>query len=244
MASSPSADRAAAASRPCVGGWGLLAGGAGAADRRGGERGESEGAWRRGGSRSRSWPLLASDCPSPCSMAQVMMAYVPPDEDPDVDGPVDFEPDAWELADLARWDGRTSRPEARRFAFAKGPVLGTRVIACALRRVYSRLLSGLTDADPGRIKYTQRITRTQSRPAGGHAKVRPSSVDTVQSGGPHVRVKCRRRRSLLRGVRSSRPHMQASCSGALRHSSAGSSSVQCARRTKCGRPTYTSTRQS
>ena len=177
-------------------------------------------------------------------MAQVMMAYVPPDEDPDVDGPVDFEPDAWELADLARWDGRTSRPEARRFAFAKGPVLGTRVIACALRRVYSRLLSGLTDADPGRIKYTQRITRTQSRPAGGHAKVRPSSVDTVQSGGPHVRVKCRRRRSLLRGVRSSRPHMQASCSGALRHSSAGSSSVQCARRTKCGRPTYTSTRQS
>jgi hypothetical protein len=41
----------------------------------------------------------------------------------------------------------------------------------------------LTDADPGRIKYTQRITRTQSRPAGGHAKVRPSSVDTVQSGG-------------------------------------------------------------
>ena len=55
------------------------------------------------------------------------MAYVPPDEDPDVDGPVDFEPDAWELADLARWDGRTSRSEARRFAFAKkdrssGPV--------------------------------------------------------------------------------------------------------------------------
>ena len=55
------------------------------------------------------------------------MAYVPPDEDPDVDGPVDFEPDAWELADLARWDGTTSRPEARRFAFAKkdrssGPV--------------------------------------------------------------------------------------------------------------------------
>ena len=50
------------------------------------------------------------------------MAYVPPDEDPDVDGPVDFEPDAWELADLARWDGRTSRPEARRFAFARtGP---------------------------------------------------------------------------------------------------------------------------
>ena len=72
---------------------------------------------------------------SPCSMAQVMMAYVPPDEDPDVDGPVDFEPDAWELADLARWDGRTSRPEARRFAFAKGPVLGTRVIACAQARV-------------------------------------------------------------------------------------------------------------
>ena len=27
--------------------------------------------------------------------------------------------------------------------------------------------------DPGRIKYTQRITRTQSRPAGGHAKTRP-----------------------------------------------------------------------
>ena len=55
-------------------------------------------------------------------MAQVMMAYVPPDEDPDVDGPVDFEPDAWELADLARWDGTTSRPEARRFAFARtGP---------------------------------------------------------------------------------------------------------------------------
>ena len=114
---------------------GAAGGGAGAADRRGGERGESEGAWRRGGSRSRSWPLLASDCPSPCSMAQVMMAYVPPDEDPDVDGPVDFEPDAWELADLARWDGRTSRPEARRFAFAKGPVLGTRVIACAQARV-------------------------------------------------------------------------------------------------------------
>ena len=68
-------------------------------------------------------------------MAQVMMAYVPPDEDPDVDGPVDFEPDAWELADLARWGGRTSRPEARRFAFAKGPVLGTRVIACAQARV-------------------------------------------------------------------------------------------------------------
>ena len=101
---------------------GAAGGGAGAADRRGGERGESEGAWRRGGSRSRSWPLLASDCPSPCSMAQVMMAYVPPDEDPDVDGPVDFEPDAWELADLARWDGTTSRPEARRFAFARtGP---------------------------------------------------------------------------------------------------------------------------
>ena len=114
---------------------GAAGGGAGAADRRGGERGESEGAWRRGGSRSRSWPLLASDCPSPCSMAQVMMAYVPPDEDPDVDGPVDFEPDAWELADLARWGGRTSRPEARRFAFAKGPVLGTRVIACAQARV-------------------------------------------------------------------------------------------------------------
>ena len=43
------------------------------------------------------------------------MAYVPPDEDPDVDGPVDFEPDAWELADLARWDGRTRG----RFAFAR-----------------------------------------------------------------------------------------------------------------------------
>ena len=40
---------------------GAAGGGAGAADRRGGERGESEGAWRRGGSRSRSWPLLASD---------------------------------------------------------------------------------------------------------------------------------------------------------------------------------------
>ena len=59
-------------------------------------------------------------------MAQVVMAYVPPDEDPDVDGPVDFEPDAWELADLARWDGTTRSfcfcMQGRRFAFARtGP---------------------------------------------------------------------------------------------------------------------------
>ena len=98
-------------------------------------------------------------------MAQVMMAYVPPDEDPDVDGPVDFEPDAWELADLARWDGTTSRPEARRFAFAKGPVLGTRVIACALRRVYSRLLSGLTDASLNKAACSQTPGASSTRNA-------------------------------------------------------------------------------
>ena len=82
----------------------------------------------------------------------------------------------------------------------QGPVLGTRVIACALRRVYSRLLSGLTDASLNKAACTQTpgasSTRNASRvhslaPRGATQKRAPVSVDTVQSGGASAGAQAR-----------------------------------------------------